>query len=170
MRALDAVLARHAPALRSSARRWLLVTLHRRENLGDKLASICPGCAFLAERGDIDIVFPVHMNPAVQATVRQVLGGMASVHLLPPLEYLPFVALLRRCHLVVTDSGGIQEEAPAWANPCSWRATPPSVPRPSRRVRRAGRHRRRAHRGNGRAPAGRPGPLRSDGQCGESVR
>jgi len=115
--ALDAVLARHAPTLRSSQRRWLLVTLHRRENLGKKLASICSGLRLLAERGDVDIVFPVHMNPAVQTTVHQVLGGMVAVHLLPPLPYLPFVALLRRCYLVVTDSGGIQEEAPGLAKP-----------------------------------------------------
>lgn len=115
--ALDAVLAHHAPALRARARRWLLVTLHRRENLGGKLASICNGLRLLAARGDIDIVFPVHLNPAVQMTARQWLGGMASVHLLPPLEYLPFVALLRRCYLVVTDSGGIQEEAPGLGKP-----------------------------------------------------
>lgn len=115
--ALDAMLARHAPSLRSSARRWLLVTLHRRENLGEKLASLCCGLRLLAARNDVDIVFPVHMNPAVQTTVHQVLGGVASVHLLPPLPYLPFVALLRRCYLVVTDSGGIQEEAPGLAKP-----------------------------------------------------
>jgi UDP-N-acetylglucosamine 2-epimerase len=115
--ALDAVLTRHAPTLRRSTRRWLLVTLHRRESLGEKLASICRGLRLLAERGDIEIVFPVHMNPAVQATVHQVLSGIASVHLLPPLPYLPFVALMRRCYLVVTDSGGIQEEAPGLAKP-----------------------------------------------------
>jgi UDP-N-acetylglucosamine 2-epimerase len=116
-RALDMQIARCAPNLLGSTRRLLLVTLHRRENLGEKLRSICAGLRLLAERGDIDIVFPVHMNPAVQTVVQEALGGMTSVHLLPPLDYLPFVALLRRCHLVVTDSGGIQEEAPGLGKP-----------------------------------------------------
>ncbi|GMV44673.1 MAG: UDP-N-acetyl glucosamine 2-epimerase [Pseudomonadota bacterium] len=115
--ALDSVIAAHAPALAASKRRWILVTLHRRENLGERLHSICRGLAALAARGDVDVVFPVHLNPAVRATVEQVLGGVARVHRLPPLEYLPFVALLRRCHLVVTDSGGIQEEAPGLGKP-----------------------------------------------------
>lgn len=115
--ALAAVIAQHAPALQQSRRRWLLVTLHRRENLGDKLASICLGLRALAARGDVEIVFPVHLNPAVRSTVEAVLGDVAAVHRLPPLEYLPFVALLGRCHLVVTDSGGIQEEAPGLGKP-----------------------------------------------------
>jgi len=115
--ALQAVLAQHAPALAQSTRRCILVTLHRRENLGERLESICAGLAELAARGDVEIVFPVHLNPAVRTIVERVLGGVAAVHRLPPLEYLPFVALLRRAHLVVTDSGGIQEEAPSLGKP-----------------------------------------------------
>lgn len=115
--ALDAVLRAHAPVLLDSPRRLVLVTLHRRENLGERLRSICQGLASLAARGDVDIAFPVHLNPAVRSTVREVLGNTRHVHLLPPLDYLPFVALLQRCHLVVTDSGGIQEEAPGLGKP-----------------------------------------------------
>ena len=115
--ALDALLSKHAPQLTRSNRRILLVTLHRRENLGERLQSICSGLKKLAQRGDIEIAFPVHLNPAVQSVVRDVLGHEPAVHCLPPLEYLPFVALLRRCHLVITDSGGIQEEAPGLGKP-----------------------------------------------------
>ena len=115
--ALDALLRAHAPKLLGSPRRLVLVTLHRRENLGERLRSICEGLASLAARGDVDIAFPVHLNPAVRSTVQEVLGNTRHVHLLPPLDYLPFVALLQRCHLVVTDSGGIQEEAPGLGKP-----------------------------------------------------
>lgn len=114
---LDAFLSQHAPALRGSVRRWLLVTLHRRENLGNRIASICGGLRTLAARGDVEIVFPAHLNPAVRDAVDQLLGGVAFVHRLPPLDYFPFVALLRRSHLVITDSGGIQEEAPGLGKP-----------------------------------------------------
>lgn len=116
-RALDIQIARHAPKLVGATRRLLLVTLHRRENLGEKLRSICAGLRTLAERGDVDIAFPVHLNPAVQSVAEEVLAGVAGVHRLPPLDYLPFVALLRRSHIVITDSGGIQEEAPGLAKP-----------------------------------------------------
>lgn len=115
--ALDAVLRDHAPDFLTESRRIVLVTLHRRENLGEKLRSICHGLARLAARGDVAIVFPVHLNPAVKSTAVEILGNIPSVHLLPPLDYLPFVALLQRCHLVVTDSGGIQEEAPGFGKP-----------------------------------------------------
>lgn len=114
---LQAVMAQHAPALAASTRRWILVTLHRRENLGERLENICGGLAQLAARGDVEIVFPVHLNPVVRASVEQLLGGLAAVHRLPPLEYLPFVALLRRAYLVITDSGGIQQEAPGLGKP-----------------------------------------------------
>ena len=116
-RELDALIARHAPALARSSRRLLLVTLHRRENLGSKLRSICTGLRLLAARGDIEIAFPVHLNPAVGAVFDELLAGVAGVHRLPPLDYLPFVALMRRSHLIVTDSGGIQEEAPGLGKP-----------------------------------------------------
>jgi UDP-N-acetylglucosamine 2-epimerase len=114
---LQAVLSRYAPALLDSKRPIILVTLHRRENLGEKLHSICQGLRKISQRGDVDIAFPVHLNPVVQSTVQDVLGECAHVHRLPPLDYLPFVALLRRSRLVITDSGGIQEEAPGLGKP-----------------------------------------------------
>jgi UDP-N-acetylglucosamine 2-epimerase len=115
--ALEAVLTSHGASRLEASRRVLLVTLHRRENLGEKLRGICHGLARLAARDDVEIAFPVHLNPAVQSVVAEVLGGVPHVHLLPPLDYLPFVALLQRCYLVVTDSGGIQEEAPGLGKP-----------------------------------------------------
>ncbi len=114
---LDGLLWQHAPRLTGANRRLLLVTLHRRENLGEKLRSICGALAQLAARGDVDIVIPLHLNPAVREIVLEVLGSTAGVHLLPPLDYLPFVALLKRCYMVITDSGGIQEEAPGLGKP-----------------------------------------------------
>ncbi|MBU6257356.1 MAG: UDP-N-acetylglucosamine 2-epimerase (non-hydrolyzing) [Burkholderiales bacterium] len=110
---LEALLDRQAPALRASARRLVLVTLHRRESLGAPLAGLCRALAALARRGDVEILFPVHLNPQVQAVVMPALVGLAQVHLLPPLDYPTFVALLKRAHLVVTDSGGLQEEGAA---------------------------------------------------------
>jgi UDP-N-acetylglucosamine 2-epimerase (non-hydrolysing) len=116
--ALDAVLREHSDRrLWDPSRRLLLVTLHRRENLGETLRSICQGLARLAARGDVEIAFPVHLNPAVRSVVSEVLGAIPGVHLLPPLDYLPFVALLQRSFLVITDSGGIQEEAPGLGKP-----------------------------------------------------
>lgn len=115
--ALDVVLTAHAPALLNPMGRIVLVTLHRRENLGERLRRICEGLKTVARRGDVEIAFPVHLNPQVRQTVDAVLGNEPNVHLLPPLDYLPFVALLGRCSFVVTDSGGIQEEAPGLGKP-----------------------------------------------------
>ncbi|MBC7710597.1 MAG: UDP-N-acetylglucosamine 2-epimerase (non-hydrolyzing) [Rhizobacter sp.] len=117
----DAALREHlgvcAAEVLSGSRRILLVTGHRRENLDGTLAAMCDTLKVLAERGDLEIVFPVHLNPDVQRTVNARLGNLARVHLLPPLDYLSFVALLHRSHLVITDSGGIQEEAPGLGKP-----------------------------------------------------
>jgi len=115
--ALGAVLAQHAPRLAADPRRLVLVTLHRRENQGPPLHDICAGLRAVAQRGDVCLALPVHLNPAVQAVVRAELGAVGGVYLLPPLDYLPFVTLLKRSHLVVTDSGGIQEEAPGLGKP-----------------------------------------------------
>ena len=101
----------------SGARRIVLVTGHRRENLDSALAAMCDALKVLAARGDLEIVFPVHLNPQVQRTVHERLGDSPRVHLLPPVDYLSFVALLRRAHLVITDSGGLQEEAPGFGKP-----------------------------------------------------
>lgn len=103
-------------AMLTPGRRLILVTGHRREALDEDLARVVAIIAGQAERGDIDIVWPVHPNPAVGAALTP-LAGQANVHLLPPLDYTAFVWLLRRAHVVVTDSGGVQEEAPAFGVP-----------------------------------------------------
>lgn len=100
-------------------RRLILVTAHRRENFGKPLENICAALKTLAETcsGDLHIVYPVHLNPNVQETVYPRLSGIPNITLLPPLDYLPMVHLMRRATLVLTDSGGIQEEAPAFGVP-----------------------------------------------------
>ena len=124
--ALQVVAARPAPAeverlladLRVGAdRRLILVTAHRRENFGRPLEQICAALQALAARGDVEIVWPVHLNPNVQEPARRLLGGREHITLLPPAEYINLVHLLRRAALVLTDSGGIQEEAPAFGVP-----------------------------------------------------
>jgi UDP-N-acetylglucosamine 2-epimerase (non-hydrolysing) len=99
------------------SRRLILVTAHRRENFGQPLENICQALKQLAARGDVELVYPVHLNPNVQEPVQRLLGDVAHVTLLPPLDYLPLVHLEKRASLVVTDSGGIQEEAPAFGVP-----------------------------------------------------
>lgn len=98
-------------------RRTILVTGHRRESFGDGFERICQALARLAQREDVQIVYPVHLNPNVQRPVRQLLGDLDNVHLLDPMDYLPFVALMDRSDLIITDSGGIQEEAPSLGKP-----------------------------------------------------
>ncbi len=98
-------------------RRLILVTGHRRENFGSAFEAICRALNRIACRGDVEIVYPVHRNPNVQDPVRRLLGNNRAVHLLDPLDYLPFVALLDRACVVITDSGGIQEEAPSLGKP-----------------------------------------------------
>lgn len=97
-------------------RPWLLATIHRRENQGARLAAVLAALADLA--GAVEIILPVHPNPAISGPVQSALGGRAGVHLLPPLGYAAFVALMGRVMLVLTDSGGVQEEAPALGLPC----------------------------------------------------
>jgi UDP-N-acetylglucosamine 2-epimerase len=99
------------------ARRLVVVTGHRRESFGEGFEQICQALAQLARRPDIELVYPVHLNPQVQEPVLRLLGGLPRVHLLPPLDYLPFVRLMTRAHLILTDSGGIQEEAPSLGVP-----------------------------------------------------
>ena len=99
-------------------RRMVLVTGHRRENFGGGFERICEALAMTARAfPQVDIVYPVHLNPNVQEPVRRVLSGMTNVHLIDPLDYLPFVYLMDRSHLILTDSGGIQEEAPSLGKP-----------------------------------------------------
>ena len=114
--ALDSA-RRLPPAVPSVRCRRIVVTLHRRESHGDAMRRICTTIRSLAARGDTEVVFPVHPNPAVRAVVARVLGGVEGVHLCQPLDYLSFVQLLDSADLVLTDSGGIQEEAPSLGKP-----------------------------------------------------
>ena len=98
-------------------KRLVLVTGHRRENFGKGFESICCALKELAEDPSVQIVYPVHLNPNVQEPVRRILGGVDNVHLIPPLEYLPFLYLMKRSYIILTDSGGIQEEAPSLGKP-----------------------------------------------------
>jgi UDP-N-acetylglucosamine 2-epimerase (non-hydrolysing) len=97
--------------------RLILVTSHRRENWGRGIEQICTALRRLADRGDVHIAYPVHPNPNVKIPVQEFIGDHPSISLLPPLDYLPFVALMSRAHLILTDSGGVQEEAPALGKP-----------------------------------------------------
>jgi len=99
--------------------RLILVTAHRRENLGAPLEDICLALRDLARRYDrqLHIVYPVHLNPNVWEPVHRLLGDVPNITLTPPLDYLPLVQLMKHAHLVLTDSGGIQEEAPGLGKP-----------------------------------------------------
>jgi UDP-N-acetylglucosamine 2-epimerase (non-hydrolysing) len=110
--AIQAALPRLDPA-----RRLILVTGHRRENFSGGLERVARGLRQLAERGDVEVVYPVHLNPNVQQAANSVLGGHPAIHLIAPLDYLPFVQLMRQSYLIVTDSGGVQEEAPSLGKP-----------------------------------------------------
>lgn len=98
-------------------KRTILITGHRRENFGKGFEDICQALAKLATRNDVELVYPVHLNPNVQEPVRRILGSLPNVHLIEPLDYLPFIYLMNRSYLVITDSGGIQEEAPSLGKP-----------------------------------------------------
>jgi UDP-N-acetylglucosamine 2-epimerase len=99
-------------------RRLILVTGHRRESFGDSLRQCCQALREIVRRHpDTVLVYPVHLNPNVQRPVREILLGQERIHLIPPVEYLAFVSLLEQAYLIVTDSGGIQEEAPSLHKP-----------------------------------------------------
>ncbi|MBV4509342.1 UDP-N-acetylglucosamine 2-epimerase (non-hydrolyzing) [Pseudomonas sp. SWRI22] len=99
-------------------RRIILVTGHRRESFGDGFERICSSLASIAhEFDDVEIVYPVHLNPNVREPVNRLLAGIDNVHLIEPLDYLPFVYLMNRSYLILTDSGGVQEEAPSLGKP-----------------------------------------------------
>ena len=99
------------------ARKLIVVTAHRRESFGEGFEHICSALARLAQRPDVQIVYPVHPNPNVQAPVRRHLTGRPNVLLVDPLEYVPFVDLMRRAWILITDSGGVQEEGPSLGKP-----------------------------------------------------
>ena len=101
-----------------SRSRLILVTAHRRENFGRPLKNICSALKAVADAfGDVQMVYPVHLNPNVQSAARKILAAHPRIHLLPPLNYLDFSRLMEKSHLVVTDSGGLQEEAPSLGKP-----------------------------------------------------
>lgn len=102
---------------RLGTRKLILVTAHRRENFGKPFENICHAIKQLATREDVEIVYPVHLNPNVQEPVRRILKGMPRITLLPPLEYRPMVHLMKHAKLLITDSGGLQEEAPSLGIP-----------------------------------------------------
>ncbi|MFM2124944.1 MAG: hypothetical protein RL328_1395, partial [Acidobacteriota bacterium] len=98
-------------------KKLIVVTGHRRESFGGGFERICDALLRLSERPDVEIVYAVHPNPNVVEPVRRKLGHRANIHLIDPLEYVSFVELMRRAHVLVTDSGGIQEEAPSLGKP-----------------------------------------------------
>ena len=99
------------------AKKLIVVTGHRRESFGEGFQQICQALRDLARRPDVEIVYPVHLNPNVRQPVTSILGGLPNVHLIEPLAYPEFVGLMARSYLILTDSGGIQEEAPSLAKP-----------------------------------------------------
>jgi len=98
--------------------RFILITGHRRENFGDGFLQICKALKQLAIKfPQVHFVYPVHLNPNVQSPVNEILSELSNLHLIAPLDYEPFIYLLKHCYLVLTDSGGIQEEAPTLGKP-----------------------------------------------------
>ena len=97
--------------------RCILVTGHRRESFGQGFENICHALLELAQRDDVQVVYPVHLNPNVQEPVYRILGQQKNIHLIEPIDYLPFIYLMRNAYLIITDSGGIQEEAPSLGKP-----------------------------------------------------
>lgn len=108
----------HQFAFLKEDRRLILVTGHRRENFGGGFERICEALAGLAkDYPNVDLVYPVHLNPNVREPVNRLLNGLSNVHLIEPLDYAPFVYLMDRSYIILTDSGGIQEEAPSLGKP-----------------------------------------------------
>ena len=99
------------------SKKLITVTGHRRENFGNGFERICQALKVLSTRPDVQIVYPVHLNPSVQEPVKRILGDCNNVHLIEPLDYLPFVYLMSQSYLIITDSGGVQEEAPSLGKP-----------------------------------------------------
>ncbi len=116
---------KHPPVIRelpehvlNNQNKLILITGHRRENFGEGFKSICNAIVILAKRfPEVDFVYPVHLNPNVQKVVSRIMSGFENIYLIKPLSYLPFVALIEQSTLILTDSGGIQEEAPSLGKP-----------------------------------------------------
>jgi len=113
---LAAQIAKNLPQI-SPNKHMVLVTGHRRESFGAGFERMCLAIAQLADREDVEVVYPVHLNPQVREPVNRILGAHTSVRLIEPMGYLPFVALMKQAHIILTDSGGIQEEGPSLGKP-----------------------------------------------------
>jgi UDP-N-acetylglucosamine 2-epimerase (non-hydrolysing) len=115
-KAVAAKIEQELPKL-DPAKRLILITGHRRESFGSGFERICNAIVELAGRDDVEIVYPVHLNPQVREPVNRLLGTQPAIRLIEPMEYLPFVALMKKAHIILTDSGGIQEEGPSLGKP-----------------------------------------------------
>jgi UDP-N-acetylglucosamine 2-epimerase (non-hydrolysing) len=106
------------PGINLSNKRLVLVTIHRRESFGDVMQGIFHGLREIAERyDDVELVYPVHLNPNVRRPAHDILGNVRNIHLVEPMEYFDFVNAMKHAYLILTDSGGIQEEAPTLGVP-----------------------------------------------------
>lgn len=114
---LEQGLLRPMPLRVDDSKRVVMVTAHRRESFGEGFRRICSAIARIAKRDDVQVVWPVHPNPNVQSTVHATFQGHGNVLLMEPLEYVPFIDLMRRAFLLITDSGGVQEEGPSLGKP-----------------------------------------------------
>ena len=95
----------------------VLITGHRRENFGEGFKNICNAIKNIAINNDLQIIYPVHLNPNVQEPVNKLLSKVENIHLIPPQDYVPFVYLMKKAYIILTDSGGVQEEAPSLGIP-----------------------------------------------------
>ncbi len=114
---LETELAQGMRWLENSSRRIILVTGHRRENFGQGIEEVCKALRRLALEQEVEIVYPVHPNPNVMVPVHRMLDGVSNIHLIEPMDYLPFIFLMSKAYFVITDSGGVQEEAPSLGKP-----------------------------------------------------
>ena len=115
---LKAIISKKGFVLNNKERKYILITGHRRENFGEGFKNICRAMKKIADNyPDYDLVYPVHLNPNVQKPVYDILGDTNNIYLIEPLDYLPFIYLMSKAYIVITDSGGIQEEAPGLGKP-----------------------------------------------------
>ncbi|MBT5996759.1 MAG: UDP-N-acetylglucosamine 2-epimerase (non-hydrolyzing), partial [Candidatus Marinimicrobia bacterium] len=90
---------------------------HRRESFGGGFENICEAIKQIAEQNDVQVIYPVHLNPNVQEPVSRILNKIKNIHLIPPQDYVPFIYLMKKAYIILTDSGGVQEEAPSLGKP-----------------------------------------------------
>ena len=152
-------------------RKLIVVTAHRRESFGEGFLRICEAIGELASRPDVQIVWPVHPNPNVQRAVDATLRGKANVMLIEPLDYVPFVDLMLRAHLLITDSGGVQEEGPSLGKPILVLREKTERPEAvdAGTVKLVGTDARNNRAGSG-SPARRPRGIRPHGAAAQSIR